>query len=479
MWKPIHNTSISLQHQIINWMTEQIQLGNWGVGTKLPTQRQLAMQFEVNRSTIQQALEELKADGILEAKIGAGTFVANNSWNLLAKKPQPNWQRYIDTSIHKPNDRTIQLINEYEQDSSIIRLGTGELSPKLLPTKKLTESLQKLTFHEKDIGYSSPQGSDELRMAICQYVKKRGITTTPDNILIVSGALQALQLMALGLFESGSIVFQDSCSYLNSIHPFQSFGMRMKSIKRDESLEKTLCSFKKNRQSIYYTVPTLHNPTGTVWTAKEKQNFYEMCKSLRIPIIEDDVYAELLFDTPLPSIKSLDSSGQVLYVSSVSKTLSPGLRIGWVIGPTPVIKRLADIKMQMDYGSSAISQKIVTYWLTSGLYEKHLAELGSQLKIRAAFIKSILHKYFHAIATWEKPLGGFYIWLRFNEPIVTKEFFLKLLKEKVLINPGYIYDIEDAHHIRLSFAYASYEELEKALMILYTESMLIFKTKRQ
>lgn len=475
LWKPNRNSSSSLHHQIINWITDQIKLGNWCVGTKLPAQRQLALQFEVNRSTIQQALEELKADGIIEAKKGAGVFVANNSWNLLAKKQQPNWQKYIDESIHKPNYHTIQLINEYEQEDSIIRLGTGEISPNLLPSKELLESLQNLSLTGKDIGYSSPQGNKELRIAICQHVKKRGITTTPDNILIVSGALQALQLMAVSLFETGSIVFQEPISYLNSIHPFQSYGIQMRSIKRDESLSSTLHSLKKHRQTIYYTVPTLDNPTGNVWSTEEKKRFYEVCSSLQIPIIEDDVYADLVFETDSHSIKSFDSSGQVIYISSVSKTLSPGLRIGWVIGPTPVIKRLADIKMQMDYGSSAISQKIVTYWLTSGLYQKHLMDLKSQLKLRASFMESTLSEYFHSIATWESSKGGFYIWLKYNNPIVTKKLFLKLLKRNVLINPGYIYYMEDSTHIRLSYAYASLDELKNGLMILYEESISALK----
>jgi len=475
MWKPTRKSSISLQRQIINWIIDQIQSGDWGVGTKLPTQRQLAIQLNVNRSTIQQAFEELKADGILNSKVGSGVFVANDSWNLLAKSTQPNWQKYIEASIHKPNYHTIQLINEFEQEDSIVRLGTGELSPSLLPTKQLQESIKQLSFDEKDFGYSSPQGSTKLRQALCNYLEKREITTKPENILIVSGALQALQLMAVGLFETGSIVYQDPISYLNSIQPFQSYGMQIESVNRDKNLKQTLQTKKKNKQSIFYTIPTLNNPTGSVWTFDEKQHLYNTCKELQIPIIEDDVYSELLFESSIPSIKSLDTSGQVLYIGSISKTLSPGLRIGWVVGPTPVIRRLADIKMQMDYGSSAVSQEIVTYWLTSELYENHLIELRGHLKLRAKFVENILNEQFSSIAKWGKSRGGFYIWLRFDKPIVTKEFFLNLLKRKVLINPGYIYDSDDSNHIRLSYSYASLEELKNGLFILYEESLVMIK----
>nr|WP_106779384.1 PLP-dependent aminotransferase family protein [Lysinibacillus timonensis] len=470
-WKPNRALPISLTKQIVDWMTEQIMTGQWPNGTKLPAQRQLAISLGVNRSTIQEAIDELKADGILASKIGSSTYVSNDSWNILLKKKQPNWQKYIELSIHKPNYQTIQLINEFEQDESIIRLSTGELAPKLLPTAQIQTSLQQLELEGKSIGYSSPQGSLKLRNALCHYLKKRGITTTPDNICIVSGALQALQLIALGLLETGSIVFQDEFSYLNSIHPFQSFGMQLQSIQETNRTENFLKQRLGNRQGIYYAIPSLHNPTGRVWSIEEKQSFYNLCQSMQLPIIEDDVYFELSFEKPTPALKSFDTTGQVLYLGSVSKTLSPGLRIGWVVAPTPVIKRIADIKMQMDYGSSAFSQEIVTYWLTSGLYEQHIEQLKEELKRRAKLMEDLLAKHFKGIASWESSKGGFYIWLKFHHSIVTTEFFMKLLKHKVLINPGYIYEPKDSYHIRLSYAYASDDELSVGLQTIFSEAI--------
>ncbi|MGH1019532.1 PLP-dependent aminotransferase family protein [Bacillus mycoides] len=465
-WKPNRHSHLTVQEQIVDWIKSYIERGDWTVGTKIPTQRQLATQFNVNRSTVQLALDELKADGLIESKVGSGIFVANNSWNVLLNRSQPNWQQHIESSIHKPNYHTIQLINEYEQMDHIIRLGTGELSPELLPTKQIEQSLKKISLESKAIGYSSPQGSEKLRGILCNYLKKRGIQTAPENILIVSGALQALQLIAVGLLEEGSIVFQEQPSYLNSVHPFQSTGMRMISVLRDAHLIDNLRALKRKRQSLFYCVPTLHNPTGYNWSVKEKENLYNTCKELQIPIIEDDVYHELLFESYSPAIKSFDTSGQVLYIGSVSKTLSPGLRIGWVVAPSPVIGRLADIKMQTDYGSSAFSQEIVAHWISSGLYEKHLITLRKQLKRRATFVEEILEQQFQKIATWKKSEGGFYIWIRFHEPIVNKALFLKLLKQNVLINPGYIYEPSDLRHIRLSYSYASLEELKKGLNIL-------------
>lgn len=465
-WKPNRHSHLTIHEQIVEWIKSRIERGDWTVGTKLPTQRQLAAQCEVNRSTVQLALDELRADGWLESKVGSGVYVANNVWNMHLRKAQPNWKKHIESSIYKPNYHTIQLINEFEQNDRIIRLGTGELSPELLPTKLLEQSLQEISLEQKAIGYSSPQGSEKLRGILCKYLKARGIETAPENILIVSGALQALQLIAMGLLEQGSIVFQEQPSYLHSVHPFQSAGMRMISVLRNSRLAGHLRKIKRNRQSLFYCVPTLNNPTGHSWSLEEKKHLYEVCKELQIPIIEDDVYHELLFQRPSPPIKSFDTSGQVLYIGSVSKTLSPGLRIGWVVAPEPVVKRLADIKMQTDYGSSAFSQEIVAHWISTGLYDIHLENLRTQLKRRAAFVEGLLEQHFQKVASWKNSEGGFYIWLRFHEPVVNKALFLKLLHYHVLINPGYIYETRDLHHIRLSYAYASLEELKEGLLIL-------------
>lgn len=477
-WQPNRSSPKSLSKQISEWMLEQIQNGEWPVGTKLPPQRKLALSLGVNRSTLQEVIDELKAEGLLTSKTGSATFVANDSWNILVKQKQPNWQQYIESSIHKSNYQTIQLINEFEQDDSVIRLGTGELSPSLLPSTEIHSSLSQLNFDGKTIGYSSPQGSLALRQTICEYVKKRGIVTTPDNICIVSGGLQALQLIALGLLETGSFVFQNQFSYLNSIHTFQSFGMNLYNLSENQYTAETIEKIRSKKQAIIYTIPTLHNPTGYSMTFEEKKALYDLCESEQLPIIEDDVYFELLFDKPTPAIKSFDRNGQVLYIGSVSKTLSPGLRIGWVIASTPVIKRLADIKMQMDYGSSAISQQIVDYWLHTGLYERHIQDLKEELKCRAKLMNHLLTQYFGKIASWETPKGGFYIWLKFHEPIVTTELFMKLLKKKVLINPGYIYAANDTQHIRLSFAYSSKDELKKGIKMLYEETIDFIKKHR-
>ena len=162
----------------------------------------------------------------------------------------------------------------------------------------------------------------------------------------------------------------------------------------------------------------------------------------------------------------MDVSGNVIYVSSVSKTLSPGLRIGWAVGPESVINRLADIKMQMDYGSSSLSQLVVAKWLETGLYQEHLKEMRFELKKRRDFTINLLDKYFKDIAVWNIPKGGYYVWIDLKENINMYKIFEDAYSKKVLLYPGYLYEATSNNSLRISYSYASFEEIEKGLKIL-------------
>ncbi|PMC35891.1 GntR family transcriptional regulator [Bacillus sp. UMB0899] len=469
-WKPIKSSSVPLHVQITTYMKNKMVSGEWTIGTKLPSQRTLALQFNVNRSTVVTALEELVAEGLLESKIGSGTRVINNTWSLIASAPPPDWISYVQSGIHEPNMNIIQTINKSEANPNIIRLGTGELSPELLPNKQTLQLLQTDREDILSLGYEEPKGSFALRQTISYYLKKKGISVSPASILIVSGALQALQLISIGLLKRGSVIFHEIPSYLNSVHVFQSAGMNLLGIPMDKEGVKYDSIGRLKRQhnaALLYTIPSFHNPTGILMSEERRKQLLDVCKQAALPIIEDDVYSELWFDYPPPNpLKAIESQGNVLYIGSVSKSLSPGLRIGWVVGPEPVIDRLADIKMQTDYGSSSISQYVVHKWIQSGLYEQYLTQVRENLKQRRDYTVNLLHTYFSDFATWEIPKGGFYIWLHLKSGVSTRKLFDAALQEGILLNPGSVYDKYDQEHLRISYSYASLEELEKGLRLL-------------
>lgn len=460
-WRPSKSENLPMYKQIGEYIKEKIAHGEWPVGSKIPTQRALAQAFGVNRSTVTLALEELMAEGLLEGKTGSGTKVINNTWSLLAATP--DWNSYVQSGVYQANLPIIQEINRSEFNPAVIRLGTGELSPELFPKEMMKTVMEKLPEQITSLGYEEPKGQLFLRQEISKYLKTIGIDASSSCILIVSGALQALHLISLGLLQPNSTVFLEKPSYLYSLHVFQSVGIKLLGLPLDKeglSVKALSGQQKQKKGALLYTIPSFHNPTGIVMSTARRQEIIRACEEDRLPVIEDDVYRELWLDAPSPPpLKSLDQNGLVLYLGSMSKTLSPGLRIGWLAGPESVIERLADLKMQTDYGSSSLSQWVAAEWLASGLYTKHLGEVREQLRVRRGVMIGALENYFSELATWHQPQGGFYIWLRLNQQVAMQELFKRALEKGILLNPGNIYDRLSNQYLRLSYAYSSLEEL--------------------
>lgn len=466
-WKPDKSSDIAVYKQIVSYIRRKIATGEWPVKSKLPPQRTLAARFGVNRSTVVTALEELRAEGLIESNVGSGTLVSNNTWSLLAAPSPPDWLSYVKAGAHPPNLPTIQAINRHEPDPNYIRLGTGELSVDLIPTKQMKNMLSRAGDAAMQLGYTEPKGLMPLRQAISLRLRERGIEASPSSILIVSGALQALHLIAIGLLHPGSTILLEQPSYLQSFPLFQASGMHLVGVPMDEEgiVAEALAHHKRSQNgALLYTIPSYHNPTGRFMTERRREQVLAVCERERLPLLEDDVYGELWFDRQAAvPLKARDQNGLILYLGSLSKTLSPGLRIGWIVGPEPVVDRLADVKMQTDYGASALSQWVALEWLKSGAYEEHLKEVRVALRERRDFMCSLLDRWFHDLADWQMPQGGFYIWLRFRHFSSTRALFAKALTAGILLNPGYLYDQTDSRHLRLSYAYASKEEMELAL----------------
>ncbi|WP_245629879.1 PLP-dependent aminotransferase family protein [Domibacillus robiginosus] len=434
---------------VADWIKEQIVRGKWAIGTKIPSQRVLAEELSVNRSTVVAALEQLKTAGIIEGVMGKGTIVSSNTWSLLAALPAED------------------KVQSLPADTGIIDLSKGELAEDVFPENYLNDVLSRLSGKIHSLGYEDRGGYEPLREAIAGYMTRQGTPVAPSSILIVSGAMQGFGLIASGLLERGSSVLLEEPSYLYSIRTFQSLGMSLKGIEMDsegvklDALQRTWTSGQKG---ALYTIPCFHNPTGILMSETRRKEVLSFCSTNRLPVIEDDIYRDLWLDEPPPpSLKSMDETGNVLYIGSLSKTLSPGLRIGWIAGSDSVIERLADLKMQADYGTSSLSQRVAAEWLGEGLYEYHLEYVRKELKKRRHAASESLHRHLSEIADWAMPTGGFFVWLRLNQPISLRELYTEALNEGILFHPGSIYTEGTSRAIRLSYGYARPEQFEEGI----------------
>lgn len=474
-WKPDKKSVIPIYLQIINYICKKISSGDWLIGSHLPSQRALATLFEVNRSTIVTSMDELMSRGIIKSEFGGGTKIVSNTWSLIMSKQTPDWNKYVKAGLFQANIPTIQIINRLEFEN-YIRLGTGELSPELFPHDMMKTVLNKLSNSINSLNYLEPLGLLELRQALSIRLAKYGINAPPSCILITSGSLQALQLISICMLQKGSTVYTEAPTYLKSLQVFQSAGMTLSGIPMDNSgikywmMDDSIQSLKKHMYNqLLYTIPTFQNPTGTLMSQDRRKDLLQFCQNLQLPVIEDAAYSELWIDNEPPfSLKSMDTNGTVLYLGTVSKTLAPGLRIGWVVGPESVVERLGDTKMQVDYGASSLSQWVLKEFLESGLYDTYLMELRTRLKIRRDNAIIVLNECFSDIAEWNIPSGGFYIWVRLKKNISIDRLFKEALKQNILLNPGNIYDFTQNQSLRISYAYENCDIFKKSMYQLST-----------
>lgn len=468
-WQPDKTSAIPVYEQIVQFIREKAVSQAWPVGTRLPSQRALAEVFQVNRSTVVTALEKLQSLGIVTSQGSGGTIIAGTMWSLVLPTKDA-WGTYLTSGSFKANKQIVQDINRLEFTPAIVRLGTGELDPRLFPKEMMEKALESVQHRLQALGYPEPQGHLALREAIAGHMKTLGITVSPASILITSGALQALQLIAVSLVEGGSVIYTEAPTYVQSLHVFQSTGLRLQGLAMDAEGVQYWQMKKRTTATVpavLYTIPTNHNPTGITMSATRRNGLLAYCKERQIPIIEDGAYEDLYFDGPKPvPLKGLDREGLVIYLGSASKALAPGLRIGWLIAPEPIVQRLSDVKMQVDYGASLLSQLVLAEFLRTGMYDQYTETLRQTLRCRRDAALDVLQRYYRSFATWHVPHGGFYIWLTLEKNVSMERLFSLAAQAGILINPGDIYDFKQNHSLRLSYAYTTPEEFAQAAKIL-------------
>lgn len=489
-WTPDRTSDIPLTDQIVAYMCSRVSTGAWPIGSRLPSQRALAERFGVNRSTIIAAIEELADYGIVEGRHGAGTRIVSNTWSLMLPGA-PDWADYLSSGFFRANNATIQAINRYEFEPGMTRLGTGELDPRLFPRDMWRIIAAEAATDIDSLGYLPPEGLDMLREAVADHMRRAwDVHCTPSQVLISSGALQALQMISVSLLSAGSTVYAEAPSYIKSLQLFQSAGMKLAGVPMDahgiraDMLHEAATGSApasgtgsagvgigsaptRAQDAVLYTIPTNHNPTGIVMSEKRRRALIDTCTADRLPIIEDCAYQDLVYegDTPKP-LKHYDEHGMVIALGSASKALAPGLRIGWAVADERIVQRLADVKMQMDYGASTLGQWVFARFLTSGMYDEYLHGLRAELRRRRDRALETIDRLFAGRARWNTPRGGFYIWLTFDEPVRLGRLFRDALKRGILLNPGDIYDFEGDNSLRLSYSYTTPEEFAQAAEVL-------------
>ncbi|CAM4466227.1 DNA-binding transcriptional MocR family regulator [Paenibacillus endophyticus] len=462
MWKPDRSAPMPLYRQIVEHIERGITYAQLPPGSVLPSERKLAEQLGVNRSTVVQAYEELRASGLVESTVGSGTRVSLTKWGV-SPLHTPNWRLYTEGGTFLPNLPFMRRIREVTRyDASIINMASGELSSDLFPNRIVSRILREESFDEH-LGYDDPQGYLPLRQALVnKLLQDQNLITSETSMLITSGSQQSLYLITQCLLSPGDAVAIEDPSYTYSLPMFQSAGLRIFRLPVHADgidPEDIITLYKNHRIRMVFLNPNYQNPTGTTLSDVKKKRVLAIAADLRIPIVEDDPFSLTDFRGSIPtSLKSLDKDGIVLYIGSLSKTAASGLRIGWLVAPQSVVDRLSDARQQMDFGLSIIAQWTAERLLASEEFDKHIKELRQSLQQKQLLMLEALTHTLQDRISFVPPVGGLNVWCKINHAIDDGKLLEEAIKRGVVFVPGSVYGSEPGH-VRLSYAKPRPEEI--------------------
>ncbi|ULT55109.1 PLP-dependent aminotransferase family protein [Neobacillus drentensis] len=350
-----------------------------------------------------------------------------------------------------------------------IRLSSGYPDPSLVPSHQIKEAVAKLIVEEQDLPFhylGSPR-IDVLKKQIQKRLAERGIKVEAEELLITSGACQALDLIARVLVDEKSVVAVEAPTYMEALEIFRNYSTKIINIPIDENglqtnlLEEELRERKQKNlplPRILYTIPTAQNPTGTTMGPERRHHLLKLADEYDFLILEDDAYGELSFeDSPLP-VKSMDTEGRVLHVGSLSKVVAPGMRVGWIAGKQALISAFAWFKKDLDH---PFSQASMASFLEDIDFQDRLNRIKEVYREKSETLINSLEKYFPECVTWYMPSGGYFVWVHIPG-MDTSELLDLSLNKGVSFIPGKYFFLnpqDGTEFLRLSFCYEGQPEI--------------------
>ena len=372
----------------------------------------------------------------------------------------------------------IREIFKYAADPEVVSLSAGNPSPEAFPIEEIKEISSRL-LEENPIGvlqYSVTEGYPQLRETLKEYMKSHhNIGRNFDDILITTGAQQIMDLATKSLVNEGDVVITEAPSFIGSLNTFRSYNAKLVGVKIDddgmnmEELEKALQTHKNAR--FIYTIPNFQNPSGITMSLEKRKKMYELAKKYNVLILEDNPYGDLRYSGEyIPCIKSFDEDGIVLYAGSMSKVISPGIRVAYVIAPKPIFQKMVVCKQGNDVHTNIWSQMVCNELITKYGFDAHLEKLRNLYRKKAQFMMDLMDKYLVPMGiTYAKITGGLFTMCTLPDYVDMQEFCKDAIKNKVCVVPGNAFltdESEECHTFRVNFSTPTDEQLEKGIKLL-------------
>jgi len=419
-------------------------------GFQLPPERDLAAALRVSRATVVAAYRELEARGLVRGYVGRGTFVC--------ARPDPGsapfaWRGKVSAAALQSSDSTVRDLVAHAADPALLSFAAGQPALECFPTDAFRRAIDAIL--SRDAGAALRLGPTEGQMRFRRTLAER-FGGSPENILVLAGAQQGLDLLARCLIDPGDAVLVDRPGYLGAISSFRCAGARLVGwdIQRADidELEELMLRY---RPKLMYVNPTHQNPTAITLSIRTRRELIELAERYRVPIIEDDTYRELTLSTPPPpSLYELDEMhAVVIHLNSFAKMLAPGLRLGWISAVPAIVEQLALIKQRVDPHTQNLAQLAVAELIDTGAFDRHVASLrGEHRRRRDAMVKALRQ---HATKLrFHVPEGGLYLWCQLPNDVRAQDVRREAFRDAIVFVPGepFYVDRGGVHELRLCFS---------------------------
>jgi DNA-binding transcriptional MocR family regulator len=461
---------IPLYEELANDIISQIELGIYKPGDRIPSLRKLSQIKKVSVNTVKEAYYLLEDRHVIEVRPQSGYFIRH-------KWPRPPQQIKFQKNEINPTQVTtselLQMVNKDLANRDLIQLGVIDINNTILPVKKLNNLLSSQIRKYDNISVSSIQviGLERLRIQIAKMYAETGCNFDPADVYITSGCTEGILLSMLAVCKPGHTIAVEMPVFASLLQIIQKLDHKIIGIPSDPesgvSIETLEYALNNNKIDAFISIPNFNNPLGSVLSSERKEKLVRMLSKYDIPIIEDDIYGDLSFSDNRPDVlKAHDKTGNVILCSSITKTLAPGYRVGWVI-PGKYKEQFESVKIMAHNTASTPIQLVLAEFLENGGYDRYLRKIRRIYAVNMAKMAEAIGKFFPAGTHVTHPRGGFLLWVEMPESVDSIKLYTEALKEGITIMPGPLFSTSDKFRncIRLNSAYWS-PKIENAIKTL-------------
>jgi GntR family transcriptional regulator of abcA and norABC len=456
-------TDTSINAQLVGLIRSAIEAGDLRPGEKLPTTRALAEEAGLNHLTVVRAYRRLAQEGYVTAARGRGTFVRQAPPPALAGSDD-RWQHAVLPEARRSYVNQIVADTwQPPEDEDHVNLATGWASPQLHPVRELARLGAEVFAQEGPAAlmYGDPDGLWGLREEVARRGVGAGFAAGPEEIVITTGARQAIDLVCRTVLRPGDVAVTESPTYMGALASIQDTGARVLGVRYDEdgldvdALEAILARHEVKLVSVQ---TGSQNPTGFDLSPERAERLLELARERSFFIVEDGVYCTVRFGTPEPLRLRLRAPDHVIYVDSLSKTIGGGLRLGWVAAGGEIRRRLTDLKLATDYHSPVLTQYLAQRWLATGAHERHLRRISAIYARRCEAMLDSLRRRLGDEVVAGTPRGGHHVWVTFPRPLDERLLMAEALRHGVSFTPGGATTVQGDGLVGLRLSFSLLEE---------------------